>query len=297
MTRGFPQPGGRHGDDGLKIGREGMEPVLRFVDEAASQKKPFFVWYAPIMPHAPHNPPERLLARYRDKVDSPFVAKYYAMCEWFDETCGELLGHLDKKGLTQNTLIVYLGDNGWIQNPRGNGYAPGSKQSPNEGGTRQPIMLAWPGVIKPQQRDELVSSIDLLPTILDAAGVAPPPGLPGLDLLPLVRDGKPLARDTIFGEGFAHDIANLEKPEATLLYRWAIEGKWKLLLTYDGAVGRYASSHPRTERRPQLYDVLADPHETTNLAAEHPEIVERLAKKINDWWPVSERKVLTKWTD
>jgi len=297
MTRGFPQPQGRHGDDGLKIGREGMEPVFRFLDEAAGQQKPFLLWYAPFLPHAPHNPPERLLAKYRDKVDSPFVAKYYAMCEWADEACGQLIDYLDKKGLTQNTLIVYIGDNGWIQDPAANGYAPRSKQSANEGGTRQPIMLCWPGVIQPQKRQELVSSIDLVPTILSAAGVATPSNLPGLDLLPLVRDGKPLPRDTIYGEGFAHDIADLEKPEATLLYRWAIEGKWKLLLTYDGVLGRYASSHPRTERRPQLYDIVADPHENTNVAAAHPEVVERLAKKIAAWWPVTERKVQTVWTD
>jgi len=281
MTRGFPQPQGRHGDDGLKIGREGMEPILRFVDEAVDQQKPFFLWYAPFLPHAPHNPPERLLAKYRDKVDSPFVAKYYAMCEWADEECGQLIDHLDKKALTQNTLIVYIGDNGWIQNPTANGYAPRSKQSANEGGTRQPIMLCWPGVIQPQKRDELVSGIDLVPTILSAAGVAPPANLPGVDLLPLVRDGKPLARDTIYGEGFAHDI----------------EGKWKLLLTYDGVLGRYASSHPRTERRPQLYDLVTDPHETSNVAAAHPDVVERLAKKIATWWPVTERNVQTAWTD
>ena len=297
MTRGFPQPRGRHGDHGLEIGREGMEPIFRFVDEAAGQQKPFFLWYAPFLPHTPHTPPERLLAKYLDQVDSPFVAKYYAMCEWFDETCGQLFDYLDKKGLTQNTLIVYVGDNGWIQDPAANGYAPRSKQSANEGGTRQPIMLCWPSVIRPQKRDELVSSVDLVPSILSAAGVAAPPNLPGLDLLPLVRDGKRLPRDTIYGEGFAHDIADLEKPEATLLYRWAIEGKWKLLLTYDGVLGRYASSHPRTERRPQLYDLLADPHEMMNVAAAQPEVVERLGQKIGAWWPVTQRQVQTMWQD
>lgn len=158
-------------------------------------------------------------------------------------------------------------------------------------------MLSWPGVIPPQKREELVSSIDLFPTMLSAAGVSAPANLPGLNLLPLVRDGKPLARDTIYGEGFAHDIADLEKPETTLLYRWAIEGKWKLLLTYDGVLGRYASSHPRTERRPQLYDLSSDPQENRNVAAMYPEIVERLAKKIAAWWPVTERKVQTAWTD
>src|SRR5262245_37991240 len=115
MTHGDPTKGGRHGDAGLKIGREGLKEVLDFIDAAAGKSKPFYVWYAPMMPHAPHNPPERLLNKYKDKTDSPFIARYWAMCEWFDETCGELLDHLDKKGLAANTLVVYLCDNGWIQ--------------------------------------------------------------------------------------------------------------------------------------------------------------------------------------
>lgn len=297
MTRGFPNKGGRHGDDGLKIGREGLQPVFDFVDMATTEKKPFFLWYSPFLPHTPHNPPERILAKYRDKVDSLSVAKYYAMCEWFDETCGQLLDYLDQKGLTNNTLVYYICDNGWIQNPEGNNYAPRSKQSPNEGGTRQPILLSWPGVIKPGKHEELASSIDLVPTILSAAGARIPNNLPGVDLMPLIRDGKKLERDEIFGEGFAHDVANVDKPEDSLLYRWVIEGKWKLLLTYDGQVGRYASSHPRTEKRPQLFDLLADPNEDNNLASKNPEVVERLATKIADWWPVTERKVITRWSE
>jgi len=297
MTRGFPSPGGRHGDDGLRIGREGLQPIFDFIDVAVAQQKPFYVWYAPFLPHAPHTPPERLLSKYRDKVESLHVAKYYAMCEWFDETCGELIGYVDRKGLTNNTLFVYIGDNGWIQDPQSPNYALRSKQSPNEGGVRQPILLSWPGVITPGTRDELVSSIDLVPTILGAAGVEIPRNLPGVDLLPVVRDGRQLVRDTIFGEGFAHDVADLDKPEATLLYRWAIEDRWKLILTYDGAVGRYAGSHPRTERRPQLYDLSSDPHEEQNVAAEHPDIVQRLADKIATWWPVTERQTITHWAE
>lgn len=297
MTRGFPNQGGRHGDDGLKIGREGLQPVLDFVDHAQAEKKPFYLWYSPFMPHTPHNPPERLLAKYRGKVASLNVARYYAMCEWFDETCGELLDYLDKKGLTENTLVYYICDNGWIQEPDGKGYALRSKQSPNEAGTRQPIMLSWPGVIKPGKRQELVSSIDLVPTVLSAAGARIPENLPGLDLMPVIRDGKKLERDTLFGEAFAHDVADVEKPEASLIFRWGIEGKWKLLLTYDGKLGRYASTHPRTEKRPQLYDLLADPQENNNMAKDHPEVVKRLAEKIAHWWPVTERQVLTEWSD
>lgn len=297
MTRGFPEPGGRHGDDGLKIGREGLQPIFDFVEHAQAEKKPFYLWYSPFLPHTPHNPPERILAKYRDKVESLNVAKYYAMCEWFDETCGQLLDYLDQKGLTENTLVYYICDNGWIQDPDSKGYALRSKQSPNEGGTRQPILLSWPGVIKPGKRDDLVSSIDLVPTLLSAAGAQIPPNLPGLNLMPLLTEGKKLERDTLYGEGFAHDVANVDKPEDSLLYRWAIEGRWKLLLTYDGKLGRYADSHPRTEKRPQLYDLLADPQENNNVAKDHPETVARLAGKIDQWWPVKNRQVFTEWTD
>lgn len=298
MTRGFPERGGRHGDDGLQIGRKGMQPVFDFIDESVQRDKPFFVWYAPFLPHTPHTPPQRLLKKYRDKVDSLYVAKYYAMCEWFDETCGQLVDYVDTKGQSNNTLFIYICDNGWIQSPAKRGYAPRSKQSANEGGTRQPTMFCWPGVIKPGDRGEqLCSSIDIVPTILHAGGAEVPAELPGLNLLEVLKSGEPSPRKEVFGEGCAHDIRNLENPEDSLLYRWVVEGKWKLLLTYDGEVGRYQSSHPRQEKRPQLYDVLADPHETKNLAAAHPDVVGHLAKKIEDWWPVTQRHTITKWTD
>jgi len=297
MTRGFPQPGGRHGDDGLKIGREGMTPVFDFLDHATAQQKPFFLWYAPFLPHSPHTPPDRLFQKYKRKgIASDHVARYYAMVEWFDETCGQLFDYLAAKGLARNTLVVYIGDNGWIQQSDGPGFAPRSKQSPHEGGVRQPTMFSWPGVIQPGDRGrQLCSSVDIVPTALAAAGVPVPENLPGYNLLPILKSGEPTPRRTVFGETFAHDVANLDRPEDSLLYRWAVEDQWKLLLTYDGRVGRYAQHHPRTDRRPQLYDLLADPHENANLAAEHPEVVARLAAKLQDWWPVTGRQVLTSW--
>jgi uncharacterized sulfatase len=116
-------------------------------------------------------------------------------------------------------------------------------------------------------------------------------------LLPILKSGQVTPRQEVFGETFAHDVANIDRPEESLVYRWVIEGRWKLLLTYDGKLGRYASSHPRTEKRPQLYDLLADPHENNNLAAQHPDVVSRLADRLQQWWPVTERQVLTEWTD
>ncbi len=133
--------------------------------------------------------------------------------------------------------------------------------------------------------------------MLAAAGVEAPGNLPGLNILPELESGKATPRKEVFGESFSHDVAEIDNPEATLLYRWIIEGKWKLLLTYDGKLGRYASSHPRTEKRPQLYDLLSDPHEDTNLAATNPEVVARLAARIQEWWPVNHRQVLTEWTE
>ena len=74
-----------------------------------------------------------------------------------------------------------------------------------------------------------------------------PKGLPGLNLLENLKTERPIKRKEIFGESFAHDIADIENPEASLLFRWTIEGKWKLLLTYDGEVNRYKSAS--TERK------------------------------------------------
>ena len=296
MTRGFPKPGGRHGDDGLKIGRAGLQPIEEFVDHAMELKKPFFLWYGVFLPHTPHNPPERLLKPYSGLALPPSIAKYYAMCSWFDETCGQLIEILESRNLRDDTIIVYVTDNGWIQNPEKKGYAPRSKQTPYEGGIRTPIMFSWPnGNLKNGKRNELISSIDLFPTVLAATGSELPEDLPGINLMDCLKKARPVKRKGIFGETFAHDIANLENPEASLLFRWMIEGKWKLILTYDGEVNRYQSTHPREEKRPQLFNLLKDPSEEKNLAKYNPDIVARLSDKIAQWWPVADRKVLTSW--
>jgi len=282
MTHGDPnkRPRGRHGDLGLQIGRKGMKPVFDFIDSAGG--KPFFIWYAPFLPHTPHNPPKRLLAKYQAKGRPIALARYYAMCEWFDETCGQLLDHLVKRKLAENTLVVFVTDNGWIQRtpetklPKGYRFrfAPKSKRSPYEGGVRTPIMLRWPGRIKPGRYDDtLVSSIDLAPTILTAAGLKPTKQMPGINLLDVVKVGGKTDREAIFGEIFAHDVADIDNPAASLQYRWGIAGKWKLIVPVDGSANS------------ELYDLQADPHETKNVISRHPEIAKRLANRIDRWWP------------
>ena len=269
MTHGDPKRGGRHGDLGLKISRTGHEPIEDFLDECGD--KPFFIWHAPFLPHTPHNPPQRLLAKYQKDGRSIHVARYYAMCDWFDETCGELLEILDKRGLSENTLVVYVTDNGWIQQENAGRYAPRSKRSPNEGGIRTPIMLRWPGKIAPKEYDALASSIDLAPTILAACGSEPTDEMPGINLLPAVTEGEPIERDTIFGEILDHDVADIDDPSASLQYRWVISGDWKLILPASGGPA-------------ELYNLSEDPHENENLAGDNKELVVRLTRQLDAWW-------------
>ena len=95
----------------------------------------------------------------------------------------------------------------------------------------------------------------------------------------------------IFGENFAHNIADIEDPEASLTFRWCIAWPWKLLLTYDGEVVRTSKDwDSRTVKGPQLFHLADDPYEKHNVAAAHPQVVSRLAKAIADWYPVRRRK-------
>ena len=272
MTHGDPKRGGRHGDAGLAIARKTMKPITDFLDEAGD--RPFFIWHAPFLPHSPHNPPERLLAKYKDKTESIHLARYWAMCEWFDETCGQLLDALDKRGLADNTLVLYVCDNGWIQRPGSRGFAPRSKRSPYEGGVRTPIMVRWPGRAAPRRDDDTpVCSIDLAPTILAACGLEPTAQMQGVNLL----DAKALAaREAVFGAAYSHDAVDIHKPAASLEWRWCVQGRWKLLLAHGPARGGAPAV--------QLYDLKADPHETRNLAAQQPDTVGRLRALLDRWY-------------
>jgi arylsulfatase A-like enzyme len=277
MSHGDPARGGRHGDAGLAIGRQGIKPITLFIELARVRKAPFFLWYAPMMPHQPHNPPDRLLAHYHGKAPTEEVAKYWAMCEWFDETCGELLDFLDAQNLSDNTLVIFLADNGWIQDPRADGYAPRSKQSPYDGGLRTPILIRWPGKVAPLTCDTPVSAIDIAPTIVRAAGLEPQSGMEGVDLL----DQKAVSgRPAIFGEVFTHNAVDIQDPASSLRYRWAVAGDWKLIV-------------PDRRNEPaglvELFDVAHDPGETRNLAAEHRQKVAEMLVKLDTWWMANRR--------
>ncbi|MFI4874756.1 MAG: sulfatase-like hydrolase/transferase, partial [Blastopirellula sp. JB062] len=274
MTHGDIKRQGRHGDVGLTIGRQGMKPIFDFISQAKEERKPFFVWYAPFLPHTPHTPPERILAKYRDQAPSLPIAKYWAMCEWFDETCGQLLDYLDEAQVADNTIVIYVCDNGWINQRNAGKYAPRSKRSQYDGGVRTPIMVRWPGRIAAQlNTTDLASSIDLAPTVLAAAGVKKNSQMMGINLL----DADEIAaRDTIYGEIFEHDVRHMTDPAPSLRFRWVIEGPWKLIVPD-------AANEPESEV--ELFHLMNDPREETNLAATRPEMTARLLAKLDQWWP------------
>ncbi len=276
MTSGDPAKGGRHGDLGLAIGRKTMKPIFDFIDHAQEQKKPFLVWYAPMMPHSPHNPPERFLALYRAKAPSLEIAKYWAMCTWFDETCGQLLDFLDERKLASDTLVVFLADNGWIQDPAADRYAPRSKQSPYEGGLRTPILLRRPGTIAARSSAIPVSEIDIAPTVLDHVGLARDPRMTGVNLL---DERAVMSRKTIFGEIFTHNAVDISDPASSLRFRWAAAGDWKLIVPH----------RPHETGPIELYNLKTDPGETTNLAAEQASRASALHRALDDWWPLPGR--------
>ncbi|MBS0209658.1 MAG: sulfatase [Planctomycetes bacterium] len=267
--------GGRHGDAGLDIGRKTMQPMYDFIDASVAARQPFFLWYAPMLPHTPHDPPAELLAKYLPLAPNEAVAKYWANVERFDTTCGELLDFLDQRKLSDNTLVIYVTDNGWIQSPTVNKYAARSKQSQYDGGLRTPLMLRWPGHIKPAKSDQRVLTIDIAPTVLKIVGLDRMPTMQGVDLLDAsARD----ERRTIYGECFTHNAVDVNVPSRNLRWRWCIANNLKLIVP-----------QPSNEEGPiELYDLTKDPGETTNLAHIEPKRVAELRESLDAWWPATE---------
>lgn len=281
---------GRHGDDGLAIGRRTMAPILEFLDLAAAEDKPFFVWYAPMMPHDPHNAPERYEEPYRGLGLDPKVLKYYAMITWFDETVGTLMAELDRRGLRDDTLTLFVVDNGWVAPPDGERtlrFDERSKNSPFDLGLRTPIMIRFPGRVPPGRHEDLVSTIDVVPTLLEAAGLRPTPDMTGLSLLPPARGDGPLPRDAVFGELYLHTARELETPSVNLTFRWIRQGPWKLVAPADNP-NAALEEHPRRirERGSMLFNLRDDPLEERDLADDprHAQTLAELRRRLDQWW-------------
>jgi uncharacterized sulfatase len=194
------------------------------------------------------------------------------MVEWFDETVGQLMTSLKQRELADNTIVIYIADNGWIQKPDGPRYAPKSKQSPFDGGLRTPIMIHWPAKIAPKMSNSLAQSIDLVPTIRHALGLPVDDSLPGINLL---DEAAVESRKAIFGNCFTHNSKDLEAPGKSLRWRWMIEGNQKLIVPSE-------TNEPNDSVA--LFKLDVDPNETRNVALENPTRVQELRSKLDAWW-------------
>ena len=274
--------GGRHGDEGLTIGRETMQPIDDFL--AVESDDPFFIWFAPYLPHTPHNAAPEYEDIYAGKGLDQKTLKYYAAISWLDDTVGEMMDLLDKHGEADNTIIMFIVDNGWAPLLDGDSFRdlqgrnlrfdPRSKSSPYEDGVRTPIMISWPGRIQPRRYDDLVSSIDFYPTALAMAAVRPVPGLQGTNLLPFVTSTISMPARDIFGEIYYHTSVDLDDPKVNVTHRWIRRGDMKLIVNdYD-------------DGRAELYNLRADPTERHNLAGDPKRAAEvaDMRASIADWW-------------
>jgi len=280
-----------NGDHGLKIGRETMRPIEDFLDTVGEQ--PFFIWYAPFLPHQPHDAPARYAELYRDNDRVPeHFRPYYAAISQFDDTVGQLIDSIERRGHARETIFVFVIDNGWRPSTRPLGrrakqfkHTQQSKRSPFDDGLRTPILIRWDGRLTPATHEQLVGSVDLVPTLLAAVGLArAASGLPGENLLPLGRgEVAPNVDRAVFGAIYPGDASVLGRPWQDVAYRWVRRGRWKLIVTHNAG---NASPWGGYLSRDALFDVVDDPRESNNRIDEpqRAEMVAELRRLLDDWW-------------
>jgi len=226
------------------------------------------------------------------------TADYYNCMSRLDSLIGDLLAALQRSGKADNTLIVYFGDHG-ADLLRG-------KRTSYEGGVRIPLIVHWPGEAKGKQvREELVSTLDLMPTLLAVAGAKPVAKLPGRSLLPLLRDAPAPWRRYLFTEYHTHSahnfypqrtvrnaryklIHNLMPDQTNPGYAFTLNRFFAdLPKTIEAAPDRIRAAYYRMEAPPEfeLYDLQSDPYEFHNLAADarHAETLLELQTRLAAW--------------
>ncbi len=197
-------------------------------------------------------------------------AYYLGQLSYLDKEIGHIMAALKKQGLAENTLVIYIGDNGG-STPiyADNGPLRGSKYTLYEGGIRVPMIVHWPDKY-PQAKviENVVSAMDLYPTILQATGIKAPSTIDGLDLSPLLNGQAPqLSHELLFWDT-GHEVA-------------VRDGKWKYHWAKDDIYA--VKQHVELDLGEFLYNLEKDPGESINLATKHPEIVNRLKAKYQQW--------------
>ncbi|MBM3883613.1 MAG: arylsulfatase [Verrucomicrobia bacterium] len=245
--------------------------AIRYVEQ--QRTKPFFLYLTPNAPHGPYFVPDEYAAPYEAAGLPKTMAKFYGMIANLDENLGRLRARLAQLGLAENTLLIFLTDNGttagWIDQKAGfkyfNAGMRGWKGSAWDGGHRVPCFWHWPAgsLIGGRDVPALAAHIDLLPTLVDLLGLKKPAGHPvdGISLRPLLLGrNEPPPERTLFVHVQRAFLPPKWKNSAALTQRWRL---------VDGE---------------ELYDITADPGQQSNVAADHPEVVRRLHRDYEQWW-------------
>ena len=237
---------------------------------SVKEKQPFFAYITPNAAHTPLDVPDEYFHRYQGKVPDN-VAKFYGMIENFDENVGRLLTKLDDWGLTNDTLVIFLTDNGTTAGTAiYNAGMRGRKNTPYQGGTRIPSFWRLPSRYKGGvDCKALTAHIDIFPTLAEICGVKITGELQeqveGRSLVPLLEH------------------PNSDWPNRTLVTHI---GRWE---RGQATNSKYAGCSIRDERftlvnNRELYDLQNDPGETNNVIASHPDVVKRLQTDYDEWW-------------
>ncbi len=248
--------------------------AIRWMDTQRQANRPFFAYITPNAAHGPHVVPESYYQQYLGKPGvTEDIAKFYGMLENVDTNFGNLLAKLKEWGIESNTLVIYLGtDNGGTAGIKiFNAGMKGGKGATYQGGTRSPCFVRWPagGVPADVECDALSAHMDIFPTLAEITGATlsdeVKKQIEGRSLLPLLKNPKTDWKDRVL----VHNTGRWEKGKASesKYLKCAIQNSRFTLVNNE-----------------ELFDLTADPGETTNVIAEHPEVVEKLRAAYDQWW-------------
>lgn len=255
-----------------------FQESMRWMKQQHEEEKPFFAYLSLNAPHGPFDAPESYKAMY----DADKHPGFFGMITNIDDNFGRLMEKLKDWGMEDNTLVIFMTDNGSVKSSYYNAGMKGGKTSPNEGGSRTPFILRLPNKIKPgADIDNLTRHYDILPTFAALAGAdISDLKLDGRNLLPLIEnpDTEWQDRYMYFHRGrWGNPEAKQEKhrlypsPEEGKYIKYAIRNeKWRL-------VGL-------SENQLALYDIDSDPGETTDVAKQNPEVVKEFTTAYEKWW-------------
>ncbi len=271
------------------------EKSCAFIEAALQEENPFLLYYAPMTLHGGIKPPPE---HYSESFDTGvrFSNQYAGHLRALDAGLAKMIQMLEKHGQLDNTLIIFTSDNGGTHYgvPPHNAPFRGGKGTGWLGGTHVPFVVWQPGVVKPGINSEIVSLADVMPTVLDAAGVDCPQNMDGLSLLPFLigtADCGPrisLGSAGLQSSRWSHCYeagGEVNKKDASdcPLYVWYLDRDHLLLRTTAVQPGLYKILPDGFPARTDLYDLRSDRQQLNNLAGGSPERVRQMDLKINRW--------------